>query len=361
MDDLDSRLHDRLVVLAEAVPNASATAQPVVLGSPASSTRLRGPSVIALLAVLVGAIALGSLLLSTGRQPATEPSAAPPATAPGAVAGSPTPNPSPTPGTSVLTGTAPSMTRPPADVALPYPEGCPAYHLSPRRCAYIVGWALRQAGLTRDQATIVLLGDPYCAGKPAACQPVRLGGGSFVVRVRMTPQVGPGQDQAIFCGGLLGGDRSMLCTDTPRIYVSTPMSGYRDVPCGAEPAPDSPCASPLPAIAPAAQRKAQALRLEGLQVPVDHAGPYSIDIGQAILPNGILSDAAITLMDDVRSDVLVPRGVELQIIGADGQPITNAYQHGWHRGTETVTARLVFNVEEVTAPVTLDFANIVVR
>src|SRR5690242_4497316 len=214
MDDLDSRLHDRLVVLAEAVPNASATAQPVVLGSPASSTRLRGPSVIALLAVLVGAIALGSLLLSTGRQPATEPSAAPPATAPGAVAGSPTPNPSPTPGTSVLTGTAPSMTRPPADVALPYPEGCPAYHLSPRRCAYIVGWALRQAGLTRDQATIVLLGDPYCAGKPAACQPVRLGGGSFVVRVRMTPQVGPGQDQAIFCGGLLGGDRSMLCTDT---------------------------------------------------------------------------------------------------------------------------------------------------
>src|SRR5450759_4839045 len=35
---------------------------------------------------------------------------------------------------------SPAATRPPADLALPYPEGCPAYNLSTRRCAYVVDW-----------------------------------------------------------------------------------------------------------------------------------------------------------------------------------------------------------------------------
>lgn len=76
-------------------------------------------------------------------------------------------------------------------------------------------------------------------------------------------------------------------------------------------------------------------------------GAYSIQVGEATLPNGILTEATFGLADDSPSDVLVtPDGMLLTITSLDGgPPFDNAYRRGWHAGTERVRAWLTFSVE----------------
>ncbi len=254
---------------------------------------------------------------------------------------------------------SPAATRPAADVALPYPEACPVYGLSPRRCAYIVDWALGGAGVRGQPASIELLGDPVCDGKPAGCVAVRTM--AFVVRVRVVSQAGRESDHPVFCG--VGGEASMLCSDTPLIRVSGPMGGYHDVPCGSVPGgePGSHCATPLPTIAPGAAADAEALRVPSVAVVIDHLGSYAIDLGDAVLPNGILSEATATLADDRRADVLIPEGIRLEVLGPDGKPLENAYAQGWQKGIETVHVRLVFTVESFDPGASIAITDIVVR
>jgi hypothetical protein len=368
MDELDRRLRGRLAALAEAVPMSDQPTRLSRLSDRATRWRMSGFSALASatsLVLVVGvAIALvGREVPPTAWSPVPATTASPDATEKGAATTSPSPEVTATPEPSA------AATRPPADVALPYPHGCPAYGLSPRRCAYIIDWALAQAGATVDEAAVQLLGDPECAGKPAGCGVDRtrslLGsqGGTmaFIVRVRVTPVGGHPVDFPVFCG--VGGETSMLCTDTPVIGVTSPMSGYHDVPCGPVPAgePGSRCATPLPTIAPAAADDAVPLRVPSVAITIDHAGAYSIDLGDAVLPNGILSVTTATLPDDRRSDVLIPRGIQLQVLGPDGKPLENAYQQGWRPGTERVHVRLVFTVESFDPGTTLTITDVVVR
>jgi hypothetical protein len=253
---------------------------------------------------------------------------------------------------------SPTATRPPAGVALPYPEGCPAYGLSPRRCAYIVDWALAGAGLAGQPAGIELLGDPACDGHPTPCAITRFGA-AFVVRVRVTPAVGEATDHSVFCGPI--GWNSLLCTDTPHIRISSvTMGGYFDIPCGPDGTPDE-CASPVPSIAPKAAAESVPLKVPSLVIPIGHVGDYAIDVGEAVLPNGILSEASATLADDTRTDVLIPDGIFLEVVGEDGTPIGNIYDHGWRPGTEQVHVRLVFTVESFDPGATLEITDLVVR
>ena len=253
---------------------------------------------------------------------------------------------------------SPTATRPPADVPLPYPEGCPAYGLSPRRCAYIVDWALAGAGLAGQPAGIELLGDPACDDQPTPCGVTRFGA-DFVVRVRVTPAGGEATDYPVFCGPL--GWTSLLCADTPHIRItSVTMGGYFDIPCGPDGTPDE-CASPVPSIAPKAAAEAVPLKVPSLVIPIGHVGEYAIDVGEAVLPNGILSEASATLADDTRTDVLIPDGIFLEVVGEDGTPIGNIYDHGWRPGTEQVHVRLVFTVESFDPGATLEITDLVVR
>ena len=238
-----------------------------------------------------------------------------------------------------------SPTLPPVDVALPYPDGCAAYELSERRCAYIVEWAREQAELGDGQdASVELLGDPDClppVPDRASC-PIR--SMEFIVRIRVTEPEGDWSDHPVFCG--IGGAYTLLCTDEPRIEARSPMEGYHDVPCSGE-APEAPCASPVPSIQPAAAADAKALEVATLDIPIDHVGSYSIPVGQAVLPNGILSEAEFHLGDDTPSDLLLTHdGIRLTVESLDGgPPFQNIYLHGWRPGTERVQATLTFEVE----------------
>ena len=91
------------------------------------------------------------------------------------------------------------------------------------------------------------------------------------------------------------------------------------------------------------------------------AGHYVVDLGEAILPNGILSKATATLAHHTRSDVLVPDGIHLEVIGEDGKPLVNAYEHGWRAGTEQVHVHLGFSVESFEPRTTLTITGVVLR
>ena len=119
--------------------------------------------------------------------------------------------------------------------------------------------------------------------------------------------------------------------------------------------------NPVPTIAPSAEAKAVPLSVPSLTIPIDHTGAYVVDVGDAILPDGILSDASATLANDRRVDVLIPQGIQLEIVGEDGQPLVNLYTHGWRAGTERVHVRLVFTVESFEPSSTLEITNVVVR
>jgi hypothetical protein len=281
----------------------------------------------------------------------SEPSASSPSAAPSPA--EPTPSVPPT--------IAPSPTLPPPQVAVPFPDGCAAYRLSDRRCAYIVAWAKQQAGIGADDpVNVELLGDPDCRSvNPLSCMADRTM--AFVVRVRLTTPSGASSDHPVFCG--IGGEAMLLCSERPRIQIgspTSPMNGYHDIPCASE---DGPCATPLPTIEPAAAAAAEPLDVARVDIPIDHIGSYSIPIGQAVLPNGILSASEFGLVDDAPTDVLLePDGMFLAITSLDGGPrFDNFYQRGWHPGTERVQATLTFKVEWFEPGAVLHVTDILVR
>jgi hypothetical protein len=246
--------------------------------------------------------------------------------------------------------------RPPSDAVLPFPEGCDDYGLSVRRCGYIVDEAMREAGVEGRPAVIELLGDPECDGKPAPCSVIRTM--SFVVRVRVTPHDRASSDHSVFCGVSSGG--SLACLDEPVIGVSAPIgTGYGDVPCTGE--GPSGCATPVPSAAPDAIAEAVELHVPSLTIPIDHSGAYVVDVGEALLPNGILSEASLVLADDRRTDVLIPDGIALVIEGEDGEPLLNEHDHGWREGTERVRVTLRFEVEMFDPGTSITLTDIVVR
>jgi len=411
MDDLDLALRSRLRLLADAVPVAERPLERVRRPSSAMRWTRFAPLAAGVVVVVTAAITLSILGRAPG--PATTPStpavpvttSSPSPSAPGSP-GSPSPEPaSDTPATTavgqlrvellvesecpqteggrctydatvrivvrsescvieIIDGKAvvsPDASPPPTDVTvpLPYPEGCAPYGLSPRRCAYIVDKAIAAAGMTGRVAMVELLGDPDCIGTVPNCSQVRLGGGIFIVRVRVTPEAGQPSDHPVYCG--IGGETSLLCTDTPRIRVTSPVQGgYSDVPCNGEGGLGT-CASPVPTIDPVTAKDAVPLEVTSVIVPIEHDGEYAIDIGEAVLPNGILSEGTVTLANDRRSDVLIPDGVRLEVIGEDGKPLANAYEHGWRPGTERVHVRVTFTVEAFEPGASLILTSIVVR
>jgi hypothetical protein len=234
-----------------------------------------------------------------------------------------------------------------------YPDGCDEYGFSQRRCDAIVLWARDQlpAGHAAIRA-IELAPNP----EPEA---VRLGG-SFTALVRFRLEDGTTQEFPLYCG--LGGHWSILCTEKPEIRISSPtMGGYRDIPCAGE-APDG-CATPLPTLEPAAADASRPLTIAARDITIDREGKFEISLGQAVLPNGILSEASFSLRDAFTQSLSVGDGVWLDIrpIEPGAPPFDNYYQRGWHEGTETVDAVLVFEVVSFEPGATLELRDIVVR
>lgn len=255
--------------------------------------------------------------------------------------------------TAALAVGAAGQTPPPPGVALPYPDGCAAYGLSEGRCAYIVRWAAEQAGADPAASTFELLGDPM---------PGALRTQAFVVRVRVDDGSGPPADESVFCG--VGGGSSYLCTETPRIARRAPTgdtSGYWDVPCSDE--EGQVCATPVPTAGASAIAGGIPLVVPSLPIPIDHTGRYEVVVGEASLPNGILTETSFDLAPTTPAELLVAEeGVTLRLESLDGgPPFENAYEHGWRPGVERVRATIDFDVESFAPGATLEVVDLVVR
>jgi hypothetical protein len=256
-------------------------------------------------------------------------------------------------GCSLPPGFAPSS----QDAGVRYPAGCVDFNLSPERCTAIVESIARQNGIDPSAASdIWLLGDPGCGADPhILCTRTT----TFIVRVRYDL---PGRDAvegSQSCG--VGGQFSILCTDHPEIRLSAAtLDGYQDIPCSGEP-PDG-CASPVPTVDPATASLGVALHVPTIVIPLDHEGRYDIPLGEAVLPNGILTESSFTLADAHQTGFTLEDGViALVVAGPDGKPIRNVYEQGWRDGTETVKASLRFSVARFEPGSVIRVGDVVVR
>jgi hypothetical protein len=241
-----------------------------------------------------------------------------------------------------------------------YPDGCAVYELSPRRCKAIVEILGERLGIAgRPVTRIELLPDPGC-GEPDP--QILCSRGGIIVRVRFRFGDGGSAEDSVFCGGI-GGQYTILCTETPEIRISSPtMGGYRDVPCAGE-APDG-CATPLPTLEPAAAAAARPLTIAARDITIDREGKFEISLGQAVLPNGILTEASFSLRDPLTQAVSMGDGgvwLDVRPVDSNAPPFDNYYQRGWHEGTDTVDAVVVFDIVSFEPGAMLELRDIVVR
>jgi hypothetical protein len=254
---------------------------------------------------------------------------------------------------------APSVAAPWVPGARSYPDGCPAYGLSPKRCAAIVAWATDQ--LPANHAAIVgtaLLPDLSCAGQPAGVLCMRTT--QSITTVRFTLADGSVHDYPLFCG--VGGQFTLLCSDRPQIEIGTAVD--HDVPCpGTDPGVPGACATPFPSPDPAILAASRPLRVATLDIPVTRTGHHELVVGQAVLPHGYVTEATFALVDDAPAGLLLSGPLELELRSTipGRPPFGNVYERGIFPGVEAVEVLLVFDVAETAPGVVIGVRDLVVR
>ena len=252
---------------------------------------------------------------------------------------------------AILAGCSVAGSRPAATQLIrPYPDGCADFGFSDRRCAAIVAIARHTLKIQDPAVTVELLSEPPLSG----CGPqsdgtvilcTRSGGGMAVI-IRITARTGSPQEVPFFCG--VGSQSSIACHAEPGIVIATPMEGYHDIPCAGDDGTGNPagCATPVPATDADARAEARPLSIPVLDIPIDHDGPYDVELGRAGLANGALQAAAALLANPTVPDVVFLDGIRLVLEPVDpaGRPFLNVYEHGRTPGVEMVRVVLRFEV-----------------
>jgi hypothetical protein len=252
---------------------------------------------------------------------------------------------------AVLVGCSVAGNRPAASqLVRPYPEGCADFGFAARRCAAIVAIARHDLDIQDPAATVELLSEPPfpgCGPQPDGTTILcKTSGGGTAVIVRITTPGGSSRSDTFRCG--VGSQGSIACHANPEIVIATPMEGYHDIACAGEDSKGNPtgCATPVPPTDPGARAEARPLSIAILDIPIDHDGPYEVEIGRAGLPNGALEDASASLAGPTLPGIVLLDGIRLAVEPVDpaGRPFLNVYEHGWTPGVEDVRVLLRFEV-----------------
>lgn len=238
----------------------------------------------------------------------------------------------------------------------PTPQPCDQLY-SAQLCLAMTDEAASRSGRTRDDVTAIAI-----VQFPTTQDGVLItrSGGGFNARLTFTD--GTTRDEPM-CVGVGSG---AACMDVPRLEARTSVGdggGYHDVPCPDNASPGS-CGKPLPTFEPAAVAAARPLSVAWFPIPIDHAGLYEVPLGEALLPNGIVSTASFAFVEDWADDVSLKDGVasiRLRSLEPDGKPFQNYYEHGWRPGVERVEAVLAFDVLWFERGALLDIRDVVVR
>jgi hypothetical protein len=201
-----------------------------------------------------------------------------------------------------------------------------------------------------DVIGIVIVPDPAPDGATL--------GGAWPIHVRVAFRDGTTHD-ARLCGGV---SIAPACTQDPTLRASSILGGYTDVPCAGE-APDS-CATPHPSIEADAADAAAPLTIDERTIPIDRIGLLDIPLGEATLPNGILTEASFEFVETWPADVALAGGsgvLGIRSLEPDGKPFDNYYLHGWRPGLERVAVTLQLEVLYFEPGADLVIRNVVVR
>lgn len=247
--------------------------------------------------------------------------------------------------------------------AWPFPDGCEAFGLSARRCEAVVETAASNVGFDRSTATSTeLMARGGCGTEDPLSDDIVLckSTTSFVAGVRFGLADGTFVRSDVSCGI---GPPTLACSETPGIEAADlHTAGYWDVPCAGE-APES-CASPVVPPTGAAAEVGQVLAIEALDIPVGPAGHREVDIGAAVLVNGVVQEARFSIVDQFQDGFLLDSGVvrmELRSTIAGRPPFQNVYERGTFDGPEEVRVVLVFDVVEAAPDAVIRVTDVLVR
>lgn len=229
------------------------------------------------------------------------------------------------------------------------PHDCAAEY-SASRCLAIADAVAAEVDRDRgDVSAVTIVPDPPPEGAVL--------GGVWHIRIRLTFGDGTTHEAQI-CGGLA---IAPACSDDPHLDARSVLGGYHDVPCAGEP-PD--CPSRVPSPEPEVVETADAITIAARSIPIDHDGPFEVELGQGSLANGILTEASFAFQDPWPSDVAFRDGViflEVRSLEPDGRPFDNIYLHGTREGLERVAAVLRFDVLWFEPGADLGIRDLVVR
>ena len=91
-------------------------------------------------------------------------------------------------------------------------------------------------------------------------------------------------------------------------------------------------------------------------------GTNEVALGTAVLPNGVLVDAALELAETRQVGFLLDGSVVRLIVrDPDGRELRNVYATGWTPGTVKVSVSLVFDIVAAYPGTTLHVRNVLVR
>ena len=231
------------------------------------------------------------------------------------------------------------------------PEPC-GQKFNAVRCLAMTDTAAQQLHTTREDVVAVdIAPDPTPEVRDGVTILQTRGGAAPIVLI-VTLADGT-KRQVSMCGGIPSGP---ACSDDPQIdlHAMSLEGGYHDVPEGS---------SPVPSVAPDDVEMATELRIDRLDIPIDRTGRHEVVLGEAWLPNGLLTTAEFALVDDWPAGVtILEGGVSLEVRSQlDGRPIRNIYEHGWREGIEGVEAVLVFDVFRFDPGATLSIQDVHVR
>jgi hypothetical protein len=253
-------------------------------------------------------------------------------------------------------------TAPGAYGAWPFPEGCAAFGLSARRCEAVVKTAASNITFDRSTATATfLMADRGCGGDPLSDDVVLcMRSTSVVAGVRFDRADGTSALSEVYCGV---GPPTLTCSETPGIQtVDLHGAGYWDVPCAGEP-PDG-CPKRISAPTGPAAAVGRELKIDAMAVPVGPVGHREVEIGRAVLVDGIVQEARFSIADEAQVGFLLDPGLvrmELRSTVPGRPPFDNIYQRGTFKGPEEVRVVLVFDVAETGPDAVIHVTDVLVR
>lgn len=230
----------------------------------------------------------------------------------------------------------------------PYPEACESLGFPARQCDAIVAVAQANASIAPETVTSMDILPPSPGNGTV--------GGQAIARVRFHRSGQPDLTEDIHCDG---GTRNDAFACDPNAEIGIYGRIDHDVPCGVD---GESCATLPPSPRPAVQAIARPLILASLDIPLDHLGPYELEIGEAGLPDGALSTILATIGEPTPETFWIAHAIEIQVRPIDpARPEVGSVYRDPFDGVEPVKVFLVFEVTELTSPSVLQIRALVVQ